>query len=40
MKVQTYLRDFCRDPGRDNGRLNLGDGKKVGKGWAALRGMW
>lgn len=28
MKVQIYLRDFCRDPGRENGRLNLDDDKK------------
>lgn len=29
-----------RDPGRDNGRLNLGDDKKIGKGWATLRDIW
>lgn len=38
-KAQIYLRDFCRGPGRDNGRLNLGDDKDFGKRWTMLRDM-
>lgn len=36
-KAQIYLRDFCRGPGRDNSRLNLGDDKDFGKRWTMLR---